>query len=218
MPIAEADEIRLVREDLLHIPPPYLLRKYEATEEYYEELADEDLRCELLDGVLVVHSPASIRHEDRLTFLTTLVNVFVASRGLGRVYAPNTVVQLGHHRLCPDLSFLATEHAGRIQRERIVGPADLVVEMISDSTREYDPGDKRGAYHDGRVPEIWFIDADRRQCQFDLLEGDAYNTRTLVTGRFAGHVLAGLVVDVEWFWSEPLPNPLECLKLSLSGT
>src|SRR4051794_20714032 len=115
MEIIDSTEIRELRHDLRRLPPPYLIRKYEATEEEYEELAEEDLRCEYLDGVLIVHSPASVEHEGEVVFLTTILNIFVCSRGLGRVYGSNTVMQLAHRRFCADINFLAAEHADRIR-------------------------------------------------------------------------------------------------------
>jgi len=217
MTAADADTLSDdVRHALQRLPPPYLLRKYEATEEDYESLAEEDLRCEYLDGVLIVHSPATMDHEDRIIFLATLLNSFVAARNLGRVFGSNAVMQLGRRRFCPDLSFLSTRHAGRIQGGRLMGPFDLVVEMVSRSTREYDLSEKRQAYHDGQVPEIWMFDAERRSCIVDLLETGQYRTLTLSSGRFDSRVLPGLSIDVDWLWADPLPNPLECLRAATS--
>ena len=92
---------------------------------------------------------------------------------------------------------------------------DLVVQMVSTSTREYDLGEKRNAYHQGRIPEIWFIDADHKQVQVDILEGEVYSTNTFTSGRFASRILPRLSIEVDWFWAEPLPNPLECLKAAI---
>ena len=212
--IAPGDKIEDLRNDLRRIEPPYLLRKYEATEGDYERLADEDLRCELLDGVLIVHSPATIQHEDRTAFLTTLLNYFVSQKGLGRVYASNAVMQLGERRFCADVSYLANGHFDRIRGGRVVGPMDLAVEIISKSTRSYDLDDKRKAYRDGKVPEIWFFDHEQKRCTIDMRQGTTYRSRTLIKGRFNSQVLQGLTLDVTWLWSEPLPNPLECLGFS----
>ncbi len=208
--------IRELRAGLQRLRPPYVLRTYEATAEDYEELAHEDLRCEYLDGVLIVHSPASAQHEERLIFLATLLNTVVASRRLGRMYGSSVVMQLGERRFCPDLSYLAAQHTDRLRGERVVGPMDLAIEMVSSSTRDYDLGEKRNAYHQGLIPEIWFIDADHKQVQVDVLEGEVYSTNTFTAGRFASRILPGLSIDVSWFWTEPLPNPLECLKLATS--
>jgi Uma2 family endonuclease len=201
-----------IQANLRHLPPPYLLRKYDASVEDFEHIADEDLRCEFIDGVLIVHSPASFQHEARLTFLTILVGSFVASKRIGWVLGPNAVVQLGERRLCPDLSILKTEHADRIQNERVVGAMDLVVEMLSRSTRDYDLLEKRNLYRDGRIPEIWLLDAERKEAHVDFLGDEEYQSETVKTGRIHSRVLPGLSVDVTWLWSDPLPNPLDCLS------
>ena len=212
MPIVDAEPtVEQVREGLRRIEPPYLLRKYDATVEDFDEIVDEDLRCEFLDGVLIVHSPASFQHEERISFLTIVLGHFVAARGLGRVSGSNTVMKLGDRRLCPDLSFLKTEHIDRIQGGQIVGPMDLAIEMLSKSTRNYDLDEKRAAYQRGGVPEIWLIDSEQRTAHFDSAEAQGYSTQTLTGGRFASRVLSGLSIDVSWFWSDPLPNPLDCL-------
>lgn len=212
MAIVEFGSIEQVREDLRRIAPPYLLRKYEATEDDYEQLADEDLRCELLDGVLIVHSPASSQHEERVMFLGWLIHTFMLRGGLGRLFGSNTVMHLGHRRFCPDVSLLLHEHADRLQGGRVIGPMDLVIELMSPSTRAYDLGEKRPAYQAGRIPEIWLFDLQRKECHVDWLEGDAYRTATLATGWFASRVLPGLRVAVDWLWADPLPKLADCLK------
>src|SRR5947208_3268364 len=123
--VDDVRDLALWRQSLQRLKPPYLLRQYEATEDDFENLAEEDLRCEFIDGVLIVHSPASLTHEWRLSFLNALVTYFVARKNLGRVLGSNAVMQLGQRRFCPDVSFLATEHEDRIKGERVVGPMDL---------------------------------------------------------------------------------------------
>ena len=43
---------------------PYMIQVYDVTEEMFDELVDEDTKAELIDGVMIVHSPASIEHDD----------------------------------------------------------------------------------------------------------------------------------------------------------
>ncbi len=216
--LASGTTIEKARRALQEIDPPFLLRKYEATVEDYELLADEDLRCEFLDGVLLVHSPATIDHEDRLSFLHGLLRIFVDDRQLGRVLGANAVMQLGDRRFCPDISFLRKAHAPRIQQGQVVGPMDLAVEFLSKSTRDYDLGEKRAAYREGRVPEIWIFDPQRREFHADVLTGgsngspSSYRTETLREGRWASKVLEGFWFDVTWLWKDPLPNVLECYR------
>lgn len=211
MIVQSGTNVLQVRDDLRRIPAPYLLRKYDATVEDFDLIVDEDLRCEFLDGVLIVHSPASYQHEERISFLTALLVNHVSPQRLGRVSGSNTVLRLGDRRLCPDLSFLKTEHEDRIQKGVVVGPTDLVIELLSKSTRDYDLREKRAAYRAGGVPEIWLLDLLRHEAHIDFAEGSDYVSESLSSGRIQSRVLPDFSIDVAWLWSDPLPNPLDCL-------
>jgi len=224
--LAPGSTIEKARRALQDMDPPFLLRKYEATLEDYDLIADEDLRCEFLDGVLLVHSPATIDHEDRSGFLYGLLRIFVDDRRLGQVLGANAVMQLGDRRFCPDISFLKKAHADRVQQGQVVGPMDLAVEFLSKSTRDYDLGEKRMAYREGRVPEIWLFDPQRREFHVDVLGGlqregngssASYQTETLRQGHWSSRALEGFWFDVTWLWNDPLPNVLECFRAVAGG-
>jgi Uma2 family endonuclease len=202
-----------LRDVLRRMAPPFLIRKYEATPEDYEGITDEDVRCEYLDGVLIMHSPATLRHEERISFLDFLLSGFVTDRSAEKIFCSNAVMQMGERRFCPDLSYLATAHFGRMQGGRVMGPVDLAVEVLSDSTRDYDRNEKRRAYREGEVPEIWLIDLDHRCFEVEwYVPREGYSTEILTRGRWKSRVLSGFWVDVEWCWAEPLPNRIECLR------
>jgi len=201
-----------LREALRQLPGPYLIRRYEATLADYEQISDEDLKCEYVDGELIVHSPASIAHERLVTFISTLINLLASSRNLGEVYGSNAVMQLGRRRFSPDVSFLTLGHKQRVRAGQVRGPMDLAVEVLSASTRRYDLEEKRPAYRAGRVPEVWLIDPQRKVFEADVLAGGRYTSRRLTRGRFRSRVLPGFALDVTWLWSDPLPNPLDCLR------
>ncbi len=201
-----------LRAQLLHLRPPYLLRYFDATTQDFDEISDEDLRCEYLDGVLIVHSPASPGHEERIVLLSTVIHTIVAARKLGRVFGSNTVMKLGDRRLCPDLSVLKHDHADRIKGSVIDGPMDLVIEMLSKSTRDYDLREKRIAYREARIPEIWFFDPETQVAHIDTAEPDGYASRTQTSGVVRSRGFPGLQLDVAWLWARTPPNPLDCLR------
>lgn len=115
-------------------------------------------------------------------------------------------------RLCPDVSFLKNENLSRIQDARVVGPMDLVVEIFSPSTRDYELNEKRRAYRDGGVPEIWLIDPDQRRAVFDIKRRNDYESQTLETGWFESSALPGFRLNMDWLWADPPPGPSECLR------
>lgn len=213
MAITRPDRYHATREVLRALEPPFLLRHYDASPEDYEAIADEDLKCEYLDGELIVHSPASIEHEDLTAFLLSLLREFVTARGVGRAFGSNAVMQLGAKRLSPDVSVLLTQNRERQREGRVYGPMDLVVEVISRSTRTYDFQTKLPVYREARVPEIWLVDAERRQFEAHALQGEDYRSRVLGTGPWPSVALAGLVVEVDWFWRDPRPSVGACLHL-----
>jgi Uma2 family endonuclease len=213
MAITRPDRYHATREVLRALEPPFLLRHYDASPEDYEAIADEDLKCEYLDGELIVHAPASIEHEDLTAFLLSLLREFVTARGVGRAFGSNAVMQLGAKRLSPDVSVLLTQNRERQREGRVYGPMDLVVEVISRSTRTYDFQTKLPVYREARVPEIWLVDAERRQFEAHALQGEDYRSRVLGTGPWPSVALAGLVVEVDWFWRDPRPSVGACLHL-----
>jgi Uma2 family endonuclease len=67
------------------LDPPYLIVKpFMSEEDFYRE-AGEDSGWEYLDGRLVMHSPASERHEDLFRFLLTLLSAYLDAKRTGIV-------------------------------------------------------------------------------------------------------------------------------------
>jgi len=64
-----------VKCDIRSIDLPYMIQVYDVTEEMFDELVDEDTKAELIDGVMIVHSLASIEHDDCSGFLRGLMLV-----------------------------------------------------------------------------------------------------------------------------------------------
>lgn len=211
MPVVEHDQLEEMRTLLRNWGSSFLLRSYDAAVDDYLAITDEDLKVEYLDGELIVHSPATLTHEGVGTFLIILLGDFVGRHKLGQVWGPNAVMQLGPKRyFSPDLSYLSNAHRSRIQNERVVGPMDLAVEILSKSTRRYDRGDKLTAYQEGGVPEIWLVDPDEQRFEAYVRRGAAYERSELTAGRWSPPMLPGVSLDVAWLWRAELPSLDEC--------
>jgi hypothetical protein len=125
---------------------PWMLRLQGISEALFETLTNEDTKAELLDGEMVVHSPASLRHEDVASFLGGLMGFYADARGTGKVIATgNGIVHLASDRkFAPDIFFVRHERMPSPIPREFEGSPDLVVEVLSPSTRSFDLGDKRG--------------------------------------------------------------------------
>lgn len=193
----------------------YLITRCGATVADYERLADEDTRLDLLDEVLIMHSPANVRHEEVFWFLGTVLRGYVAEKDLGRVYGSRTAMYLEERRRFePDLLFIATANLGRLGESALTGPADLVIEILSPATIDYDLGRKRDAYADGGVPEYWMIDPMNSRFRVDRPAGNRVSEPN--AGRYESAAIKGLWLDVGWLWQTPLPGTRACLDQVLA--
>jgi Uma2 family endonuclease len=206
-----------LRLGLHTVDVPYTLRLYGVTEEQFDEMVDEDTRAELIDGVMIVHSPASPRHDDIAGFLRSLMRIYATSRRLGRVLGPDALVRLRPgQRFGPDLFFLTEERVPRpLPREQFNLVPDLMLEVLSPSTRDFDLDEKRPAYRRAGVSEIWIVDPEGQEIILDRRHGKRYATKSYTEGRVESAVLIGFWIDAGWLWSDPLPNDMECLQTIL---
>jgi Uma2 family endonuclease len=192
---------------------PYLVRIPDVTEAMFDELVDEDTKAELFDGVMIVHSPATLEHDDVGGFVRGLMRFYAARKKLGKVLGPDGIVHLKTCRkFCPDFFYVSKERMPRPMPKEYEGAPDLVGEVLSPSTRDYDLDDKRSAYQQAGVGEIWYLDVANAQLIVDRKTKGKYTTETVEKGKTASNVLKGFWVDVSWLWDDPLPDPLTCLE------
>jgi hypothetical protein len=142
-------EVKLGRHQ---VDLPFTVRLYDVTEKLFDELVDEDTRAELIDGVMVVHSPASPRHNAIAGFLRALTQCYVEEKGLGNVLGPDSLIRLrSRQKFAPDLFFLEQKRVPkRLPKKQFEGAPDLLVEVLSPSNRRFDLEEKRPAYQKSR--------------------------------------------------------------------
>jgi len=51
------------------------------------------------------------------------------------------------------------ERLEMLKEKQLEGAADMVVEILSEWSRDYELREKRQVYQEARIGEIWFIDA-----------------------------------------------------------
>ena len=206
-----------VKKGLETIDLPYTIRLYGVTEDMFDELADEDTKAELIDGVMIVHSPASIEHDDLSGFIRALMSFYVDARSLGKVLGPDSLVHLMTGRKCaPDVFFVSQERVTIPLPKAFQGAPELVVEVLSPSNREDDLQDKRYVYQEAGVDEIWFVDPENQQVIIDRRQADNYTEAIVTEGKISSLVMTGFWLHAAWLWGKPLPNRLVCLQDILS--
>ena len=184
------------------------------TEKEFEAWCDEDVRAEYVDGEVIVHTPASTRHNDMMWFLGTLLNMFVTHHDLGRILGPELQVRLrpGLRRV-PDLLFVAKARTDVIHENHIEGAPDLVIEIVSPDSVVRDWREKYFEYEAVGVQEYWVIDPQtRRMDTYRLTDEGRYTVVPFEEGVYRSQAIPDFWLRSDWLWQDPLPNVLDIAR------
>jgi Uma2 family endonuclease len=133
------------------------------TYEDYLLFPEDGKRHEVIDGEHYVTSAPSYEHQGVSANLHLALGPFVREHRLGSVrYAPLEVLLSEHDIVQPDLLFISNARAGIVTKANVQGAPDLVIEILSDSTRRRDETLKRDRYERFGVLEYWIFDPQRR--------------------------------------------------------
>ncbi len=146
--------------------------------EDYARLPDDE-RYELIDGELIpMPSPKWLHQLMQIKILGPLIN-FVYGRGMGNVAAaPMDVILSDFNVVQPDIIFVSNARAHIID-DYVHGAPDLVVEILSPSTADYDRTTKRELYQRYGVPEYWLVDPYAKTITILRMGADGYNVHAV---------------------------------------
>ncbi len=116
-------------------------------------------RGEILNGNLVPIPPPETKHQAVSLRLALALLRHVEAEKLGQVFqAPYNVVLSRSNVIQPDLLFIQKERRGLVSEKCLCGAPDLVIEVLSQNTRERDVKIKRKIYAEFEIPEYWIVD------------------------------------------------------------
>ena len=136
----------------------------------WETLPDDGSRYEIIDGVLYMSTAPSAFHQWISLALVEYLAIPAKRQGLAYPFtAPIGVLMPGCDPVQPDFVLVLAAHAAIIRDRRIFGVPDLIVEILSPSTRAYDLQVKLSAYARAGLPEYAVIDPGARTLSHYLL-------------------------------------------------
>ncbi len=146
------------------------------------QLPEDGKRYEIREGDLAASPSPNRKHQ---LAVWNLVNFFtqVQKAGWGRGYAaPFDVVFDEYNVTVPDVLFIRKDRLSIVTDANVQGAPDLVVEVLSPSTRARDLGVKVHLYARFRVPEYWVVDPEEASVTVYRLTEEGYQ----VEGPFHG--------------------------------
>ena len=131
---------------------------------------------EIIGGEKILAPSASSYHNEIMGDLFTDLKLYVRKNHCGRVFTDNVDLYLPDgSRYKPDLVVVKTENENIIdKRGGIHGVPDMVVEILSKSTKKKDTTIKKDTYELNGVKEYWIVDPFMEVVDVYLLKDGKY--------------------------------------------
>lgn len=166
----------------------------------YFQLEDDGCRYELIDGVICMSPSPTPIHQYVVAEIVGQLYAFLKAHRIGRV-AVEVDVHLGRSPhggdlvYRPDIVYLRNERvASNLQCIREA--PDLVVEVVSPTSRQFDRETKRMDYERFGVLEYWIIDPEKETMTFYRLVESRLVVMPTPGDAFHSEAVGGLALDL----------------------
>ncbi|MBI4647834.1 MAG: Uma2 family endonuclease [Bacteroidia bacterium] len=134
-------------------------KQYSVTD--YMSLGEGDPH-QLINGELVVCEPApAYGHQIGVVDIVTQIRNYLKQNPVGEICcAPVDVYFDKNNVLQPDVVYISTKRKVIIKSDGIHGAPDIIIEIISPSSKIYDKEIKKEIYERFGVKEYWLVDYD----------------------------------------------------------
>ncbi|HOC06513.1 MAG: type II toxin-antitoxin system prevent-host-death family antitoxin [Bacillota bacterium] len=178
-------------------------------EEFLEINEKSTLRMELINGEIHLLSSPNIGHQEILGRLYLIFNEYFNGKKCRVFLAPFDV----HLRkkgmktpdvVQPDVVVICDLEDNVTEKGRYMGTPDLVIEILSDSTRKKDMLDKLNSYMLSTVKEYWIVDPKQESIIIYSFENNEIaRIKVFERGGVAqSRIFAGLTVNVDELYSK----------------
>ncbi len=176
-------------------------------EDYLKIPNEPGCRFEILEGILVKELSPSMQHQRVSRELGRQLMAFFDSfeQGGELFFAPLDMTLTASNVLQPDILFVSGAQKEVMREERIDGPCELVVEIMSPTNRRKDRLQKMEIYRKAGIPHYWLADPEENTLEAFMLRDGSYTL--IVAGgpgdEFTHPEFPGLDMDLERIFHRP---------------
>ena len=184
--------VKLTNADYLAMTPP----------------ANTGPRYQLINGELIEMAGASDPHQVFLMWLCSGLLLQTEALSIGEIRIPPYDVHIDQFNTYqPDLLFVSNARRHIIGNSGITGAPDVVVEILSESTRRHDLNRKLPVYVNAGVREVWVVDLDART--LSIYAGDATTLSTVLTAAdtLTSDAMPGVAIELGAIFARAQATP-----------
>jgi Uma2 family endonuclease len=187
-----------------------LLKRIPMSREAYDNLPPGPPFFDYVDGEAVEVNRPSVRHQRINNRLTHLLDEHVERNRLG-VVAQEISLELPDGAIFgPDITYISRQNRECQVRERgdVYGVPDLLIEILSPTTEQYDRREKMTRYHRAGVQWLWFVKQDSLQVDEFMRSEDGYTLMLtcLESETFLPLLFPGLEIDLVTIVGAPVTD------------
>jgi len=160
----------------------------------------EGVPVELIEGRFVLSPSPNILHQTIVLVLSEILLKEARKVGGKVVLSPMDVILSDDTIVQPDLLYI-TRSRRDIIKQRVEGTPDLVIEIISGSSR-CDRVEKLALYAKYGVAEYWIVDPDSQVIEFLVNENGRYVVQSPANDRYQSSRLPEVIIEIAEFWRE----------------
>jgi Uma2 family endonuclease len=187
-------------------------------EDFYKWI-DEDHKAEFINGRIIMHSPASNRHNKSVKNLLKVTDIYASVHDLGEVLVEKALIALTRNDYEPDLAFWKKEKTVHFTDEMNIYPApDFIVEVLSKDSGKRDRVTKFEDYAAHGISEYWIIDPKKQIVEQYILPAEESTVYALlkkanIDDDIESYVMEGFKIPVKAIFDSKAN--LEALKILL---
>jgi len=171
------------------------------TYEDYELLPDDGKIHEIIDGEHYMSPAPGTYHQTISRRIQFQLYEQIEKKNLGQVFNAPTDNQLSEIDIVqPDILVIHEDRKSIISPSRVIGPPDLVVEILSEFTKEKDQKLKLDLYQKVGVPEYWLVDPQSHSVRKYILKENRY----IIAGDFTDEInydgIESVKVNIREVW------------------
>jgi len=211
-------EVELLTLSVPFTPTLKTSTKHVTFDEYLAWLTEET-KADLIDGVIHMQSPPADVHERIFIFLSGILNAFVVRRKLGVVRGSRTTLKFSEaNGVQPDIVFISNASRDRVHPYYMDGAPEVVIEILSPSTRKLDRGKKMALYAEHGALEYWQIDPENQSAEFFRNHNGAWLPMPVSDDDiFHSEVIPSFWLNTNWLFAEEEPDIVETVMTILAG-
>ncbi len=154
----------------------YKTRKKGYTYEDYLTFPEDGWGYQIIEGELVVSPSPKTIHQDILLNFGYALKFHIKKTKSGYVYlAPFDVILDNQNIVQPDILYISNKNKNILTKDNVKGAPDFVVEILSQSNKQYDVINKKDVYQKFGVSEYWIIDPENKSVDVYSLDKKQFN-------------------------------------------